>query len=374
VVDPRWRTVLTVTPYVVLGVLVAYTVIAQWGDTALLAPVLVLCGITAVWILLWRDLRLPGRDRPVPVAIFMIGMIVLNLLLVLEASWFGFLAIATFSFAYSIVAWPWELAAVGATAIVAGIAQSHGMFGDAGGFAAAIGVIVLNVVAMCGLSWGLFLAQRQMNIAATEGERARLAREIHDTLAQGFAGIVTQLQAADEAVDAEDARRHTDSALALAREGLSEARRSVQALRPVALDAVRLPDALRNVATAWSTRTGVPVVLETSGDGSSMSTDAEVALLRTAQEALSNIERHADAHAVRLILSAGAECSRLEVLDDGRGFDPAHADAAAAIADAPVVGGFGLIAMRERLASVSGVLTIDSAPGRGTAVRAEVPA
>ncbi|MGN6125062.1 MAG: sensor histidine kinase, partial [Humibacter sp.] len=212
-----------------------------------------------------------------------------------------------------------------------------------------------------------------------------LAREIHDTLAQGFIGIITQLQAADQASDEALRRRHTDAALALARDGLAEARRSMQALRPAVLEAGRLPEAITTVARDWSVRTGIPVHVRTSGSHRSLPTDVEVALLRTAQEALANVERHAHANSVTLTLTDDERGARLEVRDDGRGFDPAalhttnapDVDEMTAADGAPFAedaGGYGLIAMRERLEAVAGVLVVEARHGHGTAIRAEVPA
>ena len=369
-VDPRWRIVQTIVPFLVLGALVAFTVGIEWGDTGRLAIDLALCSIVAVWILVFRVVLMRWtEERPAAIAVFVTVMIALNLALVLRDGWFGFLAIATFSFSYALVEWPWQLLAVGATACVAGLAQSSGFAHDPRiAVPGTIAVVVLNVIVMCGLSWGLRVAQRQDESAGVAAERTRLAREIHDTLAQGFAGIVTQLQAADEAPDDAARRRHTDAALALARDGLAEARRSVQALRPAALDAVRLPEAVANVARAWSERTGIPAEVATSGGSHELSTDAEVALLRTAQEALANVERHAQARHVALLLRYSGRGAVLEVRDDGRGFDPA--------ADRPddVGGGYGLVAMRERIEALAGDLVVESRPGHGTAIRAEVPA
>jgi len=370
VVDPRWRAVLTVTPYLVLGMLMAFTLAVEWGAWLRLAPTLVLCVVVGAWMLVMRTVSSPWRDRPWSIAAFMVVMIGLNLVLVLLNSWFGFLTIASFMFSYSIVEWPWQLAAVGATAAVAGIAQGSSLWEHPGAVLGILAVILLNIVVMCGLSWGLQLSANQMRLAATSVERARLAREIHDTLAQGFAGIVTQLQAAEQASEDATRQRHTDAALSLAREGLAEARRSVRALRPVVLDEVRLPDALRNLARDWSARTGIPVDVATAGDAGALQTDTEVALLRTAQEALANVERHADARHVMLELRADARGYRLEVRDDGRGFDPAeHALRSEHLEQ----GGFGLVGMRERIEGVAGSLVVESRPAGGTVVRVEVP-
>lgn len=355
-----------IAPYIVLVALIAYTVGVDWGDEARLVPTLLLCAAAALLIIVVRDLPLPWHNSQAARAVLMVGMIILNLLLVFQGSWFGFMTIATYTFAFSLIRWPWQLAAVTATAIVAGIAQTSPLSTDVVGVLITLVVIALNILVMVGLSWSMELRVRGQERASTDAERARLAREIHDTLAQGFAGIVTQLQASEQAPDEAARKRHTDAALALARDGLAEARRSVQALRPGPLQAVRLPEALGNVARTWSARTGIPVEISTSGDTDRLGTDAEVALLRTAQEALTNIERHAQAHQVVLSLRSDAHGTRLEVRDDGCGFDPE------ATRPEGSDGGYGLVAMRERLESVAGKLAVESHPGQGAAIRAEV--
>jgi len=372
VVDPRWRTALAVTTSLLLAALAAFAVGVRWGDWPRLIPELVLCAAYAAWVLAFRPFRAARSGRPIAVAVFVSGAILLNLALVLCDGWFGFLLIATFTFSFALVPWPWEVVAVGATAVVAGIAQSSGFsHGSWVGITEVFAVIGLNMLIMCGMSWGLHLAERATERAGIEAERSRLAREIHDTLAQGFAGIVTQLQAAEQAHDESERHRHTDAALTLARDGLAEARRSMQALRPAALDSARLPEAIGNVARDWSARTGIPTAMHTDGRERRLPTDAEVALLRTAQEALANVERHADARRVELALRYDEHEARLEIRDDGRGFDAA---APVASPSSGRGGGFGLVAMRERIEALAGDLVIESRPGQGTAVRAEVPA
>jgi len=144
----------------------------------------------------------------------------------------------------------------------------------------------------------------QAREAGVSEERRRMAREIHDTLAQGLTGIITQLQAAQRAsAGPEDGERHLQSAMRLARESLTEARRSVQALAPEPLASARLPDAIEDIARRWSGLYGVPVSFTTTGTVRLMRPEIEVALLRTAQEALANIAKHADAGRVGLTLS-----------------------------------------------------------------------
>ena len=200
-------------------------------------------------------------------------------------------------------------------------------------------------------------------------ERARMAREIHDTIAQGLTGIVTQLEAADQARDRPlDRDRHLDNAERLARESLAEARRSVEASMPAALESGTLPDALVDVAREWSELHGIPADVTVTGNVIALHPEIEVALLRIAQEALANVARHAGATRAGLTLSFIGDVVTLDVRDDGIGFAVDRADASEG------QGGFGLSGMRQRVARVAGSLAIESEPGRGTALSARVPA
>jgi signal transduction histidine kinase len=207
--------------------------------------------------------------------------------------------------------------------------------------------------------------------AAVLEERQRLAREIHDTLAQGLTGVVTQLEAAEAALGdrPEAAREHLDAARRLARDSLGEARRSVQALRPGPLEAGRLVDVLADVARRWAGDSGVAAVVTTVGDARPLPSETEVTLLRVAQEALANAGRHANASAVALTLAFGDGQVSLDVTDDGVGFDPAIPPSRNGAG-----GGFGLTAMRERVAALRGSLDVESGPGQGTTVVATLPA
>lgn len=214
------------------------------------------------------------------------------------------------------------------------------------------------------------LQARLMEQARESGvldERARLAREIHDTIAQGLIGIITQLEAAGDG-DPEQRRRHIDMARAMARESLAEARRSVQALAPGALANARLPEAVGGMARAWAETTGVAVHLDTTGDARALVPEIEVALFRVAQEALTNVGKHARARHVWLTLTYMEDVVALDVRDDGTGFDPA------ALPGPASGGGYGLATMAQRVRRVSGTFTIESAPGEGTAICATVPA
>ena len=172
-------------------------------------------------------------------------------------------------------------------------------------------------------------------------ERQRLAREIHDTLAQGLTGIVAQLEAAAQArASGANDTGYLDAAAQLARDNLKEARRAVRAIGPGELEGARLPDALAQVTDSWTARTNVPVAFTTTGEARSLHPEVEVTLLRAAQEALTNVAKHADATRVGLTLSYMEDLVTLDVRDDG----------------------------------VGGALAVESAPGEGTAISASVPA
>ncbi|WP_433381032.1 sensor histidine kinase [Streptosporangium sp. CA-115845] len=161
------------------------------------------------------------------------------------------------------------------------------------------------------------------------------------------------------------------------RESLAEARRSVDALRPESLETARLSDALADVADRWSKLHGLAVQVTTTGTARPMTPEAEFALLRTAQEALANVAKHAHATRVGVTLSYLEHEVALDVRDDGEGFDPAglEADTATTGRSRPPSrsGGFGLTIMRQRVEELSGTLQIESEPGTGTGISACFP-
>ncbi len=204
-------------------------------------------------------------------------------------------------------------------------------------------------------------------------ERQRLAGEIHDTLAQGLTGIISQLEAAEHVRDhRSDWSRHLAQARTLARSSLTEARRSVRALRPEQLEDASLPEALGELARMWSERSAVAARLDITGTAVRAGADAEAAVFRAAQESLSNVAKHARAGRVQLTLSYAGDTLLLDVADDGIGFDP-RAVAAAVGEAADGSGGYGLAGMKQRLARIGGTLTIESAVGAGTTINATVP-
>ena len=205
----------------------------------------------------------------------------------------------------------------------------------------------------------------QARDAGVRDERARLARELHDTVAQGLVAVVTQLEAIpDDALVDAGARRRVENAKALAREGLGEARRAVNALRPHALEGVALPAAVRRMLDEWSRVNGVAAALTVSGEARALVADPE--LVRVVQEALSNVARHAGAARVAVSLDYLDDEVLIDIHDDGVGFAPA-------CTEGPTEhGGRGLPGMAERLRLVGGSLVVESEPGGGCVVSAVV--
>ena len=198
-------------------------------------------------------------------------------------------------------------------------------------------------------------------------ERNRLAREIHDTLAQGFSAIALQLETADALLEANappaQARRAVEQALALARAHLVEARRSVLDLRAVPLEGRTLMAALAALAGETTARQGLPVEFVAVGGSRPLPTAVEVGLFRIAQEALANVVQHAQATAIHLTLTTTPVEVTLVIVDDGAGFAPEQV--------APQR--FGLVGMNERANLLGGALIVQSAPGAGARIEVRVP-
>jgi signal transduction histidine kinase len=200
--------------------------------------------------------------------------------------------------------------------------------------------------------------------AGVHAERERLAAEIHDTLAQGFTSILMLAQAARTTLlrDTAAADGQLDIMEKTARENLAEARSLIAALAPVDLTGRSLADALDRLAARHTRDTGTCVEVSIVGERSNAPTGTDIALLRTAQEALANVGKHADATTVRIELRHENGRLTLAVTDDGQGFDPAT-----------ICGGYGLLGIRTRAAGLGGTCEVRSSPGQGTTVRVELP-
>ena len=206
---------------------------------------------------------------------------------------------------------------------------------------------------------------KQSEQAAVLEERNRMARDIHDTLAQGLTGVIVQLQAAEDATSKgckKDARHHLQSAQDLARLGLNEARRSVRALRPQALEDTTFWEALQALIKNATVGTGLRAEFRLRGALRELPPKAQENLLHIGQEALTNTLKYAHATRFETRLSFNAREVRLELQDNGNGFKMnGRRD------------GFGLTGMRERVEQMSGRLTIASARGKGTKIVVVLP-
>ncbi|MFJ9852631.1 sensor histidine kinase [Streptomyces sp. NPDC101150] len=209
--------------------------------------------------------------------------------------------------------------------------------------------------------------------AGVLAERERLAREIHDTLAQGLSSIQLLLRAAERAIPErpETALGHVRQARTAAVDNLAEARRFVRALSPPDLEAGSLPAALERLCATTARTSGLAVHCHVSGAPTDLPTPHEVALLRIAQSALANTVQHAAAERVELTLSYMDTEVALDVVDDGAGFVPSRVPAPGSAAVSGT--GFGLAAMRARARALHGTLAVESAPGEGTAVAVTLP-
>ncbi|HEY7778739.1 MAG TPA: GAF domain-containing sensor histidine kinase [Ktedonobacterales bacterium] len=245
----------------------------------------------------------------------------------------------------------------------------------------------LQLLATIGDQVGLAVERAQLSAEATRAaarlataeERNRLAREIHDTLAQNLAGIALYLEAAEQAMPTSEgrAREGVRRALELARIGLRESRRSVADLRAAPLRDRTLPEALGELATQTAREARFDVNYTPPESFPRLSASVEVGIYRIAQEALTNVARHADARHAALALERGDGEVRLLVCDDGRGFDPERlgqtGGRAAGVGGAGGEGHFGLIGMGERARLLGTTLSVESAPGEGTRVEVRVP-
>jgi signal transduction histidine kinase len=437
--QPRDRPVLDVLPY---GTLVFCTLllVSFWSRSSDKTEVagLVLSGLSAAWMLFIYTLHPAWRRRPRVMTVFIAVLIVLGALLILDNTIFGIYTFTIYFFVIRYLVWPWRLVGAGAVGLLAATSQAYGIDKrTVSGALIYLVIIAVNVAIALAFTWSRWLnvrafgelsesnrkleatlaenagLQQQLLTQAREAgvldERQRMAREIHDTLAQGLTGIITQLQAAEQAADDPAGwRRHFEAATALARESLTEARRSVEALRPESLETGRLSEALAEAAGRWSARYGIPAQVTTTGTARPMSSEAEFALLRTAQEALANVAKHASATRVGVTLSYMEHEVALDVRDDGRGFDltrlckeaaakaetttkasghstVAHVNGHGGLVGLSVSdglrhaektdsdGGFGLVAMRQRIESLAGSLQVESEPGFGTGISACLP-
>lgn len=395
-VDTPWDrfvdTAFTWIPWVMLAVA---AVLAQLGDRSAAdrTSSLGLVAIAGVWTwLMFLRQGAPTDQSQMSLRIYFAGFVLIATVMVLHEP--VFLVYAVTGFFHASLLRPWALAFAGLAA-TSMLVYSGIVFPDGGLVDWAI-YLALVVFQTGAVGFGLYAGARLSDVAdrrrlaieeletarvENEGlhvqlvaqareagvldERERMAREMHDTIAQGLAGVITQIEAVRQNWgDDLEMRRHLDNAAELARHSLAEARRAVYAIRPAVLEDHRLPDAIRGVASGWSDMTGVPVLVRTTGEPHPLPVDVEVVLLRVAQESLANVQKHADASRVAITLSYMDDSVALDTRDDGVGFDT----------DLSIGGShFGLGVMRHRTDALGGVMHVESAPGEGTAVSVRIP-
>ncbi|WP_282699191.1 sensor histidine kinase [Streptantibioticus silvisoli] len=413
--EQRLETLLGYLPYFALGVSAVLACTVPIATARSLRSTLLLSAGALGWLVLRSvmDHRALDRGRPWAAGAHFAVQIALICQLVLSTPVFGFFAFSGYVHAIRYLKGRRRMAGIAVTTLPTALSQIGGALPVTPGLLGVYGValcfnlVVVGVVITLGEVTERLSAQRkQANAALSQAnerlaamlaenaglhaqligqareagvtdERQRMAREIHDTVAQGLAGIVTQLQAADQVREHGGTdlahRRHLDNAARLARESLTDARRAVRALRPEPLEHAELPAAIGEVVDSWRELHNLPAQLTVTGTAVPLHPEVEVTLLRAAQEALNNAAKHAAATRVGLTLSYMEDVVTLDVRDDGAGFDPSALPDAAG-RPAGENGGFGLTAMRQRVRRLAGTLEIESEPGGGTALSATVPA
>jgi signal transduction histidine kinase len=401
--ERREQRIYRILPYPLLAVSLLATGVDPSVSTRNFLWSLAVSAATAAWVWPIRPhaITADGTEEPTTrlEAMQVIVQLALTAVLVLLSGWFGIFAFSNYMYALLILPGRWRYVGVALNAAIVALSYTSGI-PDNGMSWAEYGVLFVIISGLANIfgHYGVESARQsvrhkhvianqeeanrrleaaleenaglhaQLLVQAREAgvldERQRMAREIHDTLAQGLAGIITQLEAAERAPDWHE---HIATARGLAREGLTEARRSVAGLSPRNLERAHLPEAIADAAKRWSESSGVPVSVETTGDPRPMIADVELALFRVCQESLTNIAKHAQATRVGLTLSYMDDLVTLDVRDDGVGFVPRPA---------PKNGnsGYGLPGMRARVQRVAGTLAVESTPGEGTAISANVPA
>jgi signal transduction histidine kinase len=240
-------------------------------------------------------------------------------------------------------------------------------------FTGVLATAVVEAAAARARSEGLLAELREKEAAqrelAVSEERNRLAREIHDTLAQGFTGIVLQLEAAEESIEdsPQEAAARLARAKSLARESLQEARHSVWNLLPQALEQHTVEEALRNEVRRFAAEGQQRTSFSVRGDRMHLAPEVQTALLRVCQESLTNVRKHAAASEVRVTLSYQVDSVRLQVLDNGVGI----ASSAGRLDGSDR--GRGLAGMEERALILGGSFLAEETESGGTRVLVEIP-
>ena len=346
----------------------------------------VVAAVTAVWFHAWRVfVRTDGGRHAVArrVGLALVGVVLTSVLAVIhDAYLLVLLLLSPLFFVELPIVWAIAMTVL-LTFPTSRLWDTHGQIPNAASTIASILFLRAPILVMIGLLVRTAVAQNEERrrlleiLTAAERragileERQRLAQEIHDTLAQGFAAILVHLSQVDLELDRspETSKPHLQFAQSVARENLEEARRMMRALRPEALEqAGGLTAALTRVTAEWAERTGIPCNLTVTGSVLPLNADLDVLLLRATQELLTNVRKHAQASRVTVTLSYMSDVVALDVRDDGVGFRESEPG------DVDVATGWGLRGLRERTAQFGGRLSIENTPGEGATATLTMPA
>jgi signal transduction histidine kinase len=389
----RWVVVWHVVFYLTLALPTALAILSNdiQGPSELVVGLSLAQGLWYGLIMVWFVPRFRGRTLIISIIVYLVGAIVLWIPLArahpayyLTASCYYGLMWGTLPFGLAVagnllltgviiwlqgliasvpVPWSWEIVIYGAV-----------ILGWSFLLAAWMRSVMRESLQRKSLIEQLEITQHDLAVSERQAgilqERQRMAQEIHDTLAQDFTSIILQLEAAEQALlgDSQAALGHVQQSREMARSGLSEARRLVQALRPEALEKASLPEALERASARWAQESGITLNYLVTGDSCSLHPEVEVTLLRAMQEALANVNKHAQAQESSVTISYMEDKVVLDVHDDGIGFDPqvlSHLPAGQ--------GGFGLHSMGQRVAQFGGKVIVESSPGKGTTVAVQIP-
>jgi signal transduction histidine kinase len=367
-------------PLVALALGLATSIARHFDSPGTVLRMIAASAVFALWLPIWvsRQTRDPGGRGVVTITVALIGSLIMGYLVALEL---GFAIVALTMMPQYFLHLPFLVAVIAGCPPSIGSEHSHrlAVLADPNSFPWALALVRGVAILAIGVSFKVLAMQMeerkrlQASLATAERkagrleERQRLAREIHDTLAQGFASIIVHFERAEQidSLASSSAKPHLDLARSVAREGLEEARRMLAALRPEILEQRGLPDALGRVCEEWSRRTGILANLSVTGTPARMHPQIELTLLRGTQEALTNIARHSGAHTASVTLSYMEDILVLDVQDDGKGFVPAS--------DRGASTGYGLTGMRERAERLQGSFSVESIPGEGTTISISLP-
>jgi signal transduction histidine kinase len=369
-------------PLIALGVAEVSTILRNLDSPDLILSCLAAGAIFLLWLPLWGSRRTkdPGGRTPLTIAVAVIGSLIMGWMLTIEI---GFSIVTLAMMPQFFIHLPFLVAVMAGCPPAIGSEYSHriAVLAAPDQFPWVLAIVRCVALLAIGISFKLLAMQiderkrLQSSLASAERkagvleERQRLAREIHDTLAQGFASIIVHLERAEQinGLAGSQAKGHMDLARSVAREGLEESRRMMSALRPEILERRALPEAVTRFCEEWSKRSGIPSRLEITGTPSPMHPDIELTLLRGVQESLTNVARHSGARTTAVTLSYMEDIIVLDVQDDGKGFVPGSANGG------DKKSGFGLHGMRERVEALQGSLQVESTPGEGTTISLVLP-